>query len=120
MQAEPEPVPRLGEVRNAGAVLLPALAAGRGQAVGRAVEHLDRAGILDGPQVTDRQVLARDADREVGLAVAVEVAPGERGAELVVLLDGVLDEGTVLVPELAAGRAQAAGRAVEHLDRAGV
>ena len=58
-------------------------------------------------------------DREVGPAVAVEVAGGERRAERVAALGRFEDAGAVLGPQLVAGRGQPAAGAVDHVDRAG-
>src|SRR4029079_5448295 len=80
--------------------LLPELVAGVGQVLAACADDRDRAGRTD---ATD--VLARYADGEVEIAVVVEIALGERRAEVievlrgavseVVLREGLADEGAV-------------------------
>jgi hypothetical protein len=98
-------------------VAMPAYVAVRGQpdrAALLAIEDVDGAGIHD---VVD--VLVRHADREVVLAVVVEVSRRERPAEAVVILRAACDV-VVLVPEVGARRAEPPGRSVEHVHRAGI
>ena len=59
------------------------------------------------------------ADREVGKAVAIEIAGRQGVAELVVGLGCVQHAGNVLVPELIAGRGKAGGRTQKEIDRTG-
>ena len=108
-----EELAHAGGVEDTGAVLAPELVAGRRQTPRAAVEDVDRAGIVDAPDV-----LAGDADRQIVAPVAIEIARGQGAAEYVVRLGGVEDTGAVLAPELVSGRREAIGAAVEDVDRA--
>src|SRR5436190_12089011 len=113
-QGSTKVVARVGGVGDAGAVLTPELVPGRRQTPRAAVEDVYRAGIaraLDG--------LVEDADSQIVAAVAVEVARGQGPTEEVGLLRNAPDAGAVLMPELVPGCRQAAGAAIEDVDRAG-
>src|SRR6266516_6544046 len=83
------------------AVLGPELIVGRGEPAVRAVEQVHGSGAC-----RRSNALRGHPDREVGVAVPVQVAGGERGAERVARLGGVENAGAVLAPELVAGRAE--------------
>ena len=99
-----EVVARLGVVADPRRGLRPLLAPRRGQAARAPVEDVHRAGAA---------VLARRADREVGEAIAVEVAHSQGPAEVVAGLSVVSDSGGVLRPELRARRGEP-GRAARR------
>src|SRR5262249_45026005 len=107
--------PRVGVDGAAPVAFVPDLVAGRGETRGTAVQDVHEARII-----TERQVFARDADRQVVLAVAVEVAGRQARAEVVATLRSPRDVGTGLVPALTAGPLQAAAGAVQDGHRAGV
>jgi hypothetical protein len=84
-------------------------------AIGRAGDHVDRAGLDDGAHA-----LGRRADGEVDEAVGVEVAGAQARAEGVARLGGVEHPGGVLVEEDRRRlEGEARGRAAQELDRAG-
>src|SRR5690606_15563756 len=83
-----EEVVDLGRAEDAGAVLVPELVPGVGEAAGVAVEHVDGAGAI-----LPARPVAVDADGEVVEPVAVEVARGEGVAEEVVGLRRAEDLG---------------------------
>src|SRR5439155_26006154 len=97
----------LWPVGAAEGALRPVLPAGHGQPGGRTEHDVDGAGV-GGPNV-----LTGDADRHVGVAVAVVVADGDGRSVLVARADGV----AVPVPDLAPRRAEPAARPVDDVDR---
>src|SRR4029079_9826764 len=60
---------------------------------------------------------ARDAYRQVGKAIAVEISAGERATEVGVLLERARNARAVLRPQLSAGRGHACRRTVENVHR---
>src|SRR6266508_4170216 len=104
-----EVVVRLGAADHPGAVLGEQLAPGTRQPASGAVQH------VHGPRVDDgAHVLQRHPDRQVGEAIAVEVANRQRITEAVAELSGPRHPG-VLREELAAGTRQPAGGAIQHI-----
>jgi hypothetical protein len=100
---------------HSGRVLRERLGLIGGQAVLRSKEDDDRAGLL-----VDPDLLAPNADREVGASVAVRVAGGQRRAERIPGLGDPRSSGGVLREPGASLDGQAARRAVEHVDDPGV
>src|SRR5215813_10276759 len=113
-EGEAELISRLRSSEDPGAVLAPELVAGRGEAPGGAVDHVDPAIVAD----PGGEVLQRDPYRQVGLTGLAEVGRGEGEAELISRLRSSEDPGAVLAPELVAGRGEAPGGAVDHVDPA--
>src|SRR5215813_12022472 len=113
-EGEAELISRLRSSEDPGAVLAPELVAGRGEAPGGAVDHVDPAVVAD----PGGEVLQRDPYRQVGLTGLAEVGRGEGEAELISRLRSSEDPGAVLAPELVAGRGEAPGGAVDHVDPA--
>src|SRR6266511_3683722 len=104
-----EVVVRLGAADHPGAVLGEQLAPGTRQPASGAVQH------VHGPRVDDgAHVLQRHPDRQVGEAIAVEVANRQRITEAVAELSGPRHPG-VLREELAAGTRQPARGAIQHI-----
>ncbi len=108
----PEPVWRVGKVRRTGRCARQDRCARHDQPVVAAPNDHHHPGRDAGPET-----LARDADCEVGIAIAVEVAGGEGLTEAIAGL-GIVGE-LVLRPQLIARRGQAGSRAVQDVDRAG-
>ncbi len=104
----PEAVADLGRAGDPAGALEEGLAPGGGDAAAGAEQDGDRAGVVDAADV-----LAGNADGQVEEAVAVEVAGRQRRPEEVDRF------GVVLGEELAAGAGEAAGGAVQDVDRAG-
>ena len=63
-------------------------------------------------------MVVRHADRQVGIAVAVEVAACERRAEVLERAGCTLDAGNILVPQLVVLGPKALGRAIDYVDGA--
>ena len=101
----------LGDLLDAGAVLVPQLVAEVGEAGGRARQHVDRTRTRDR---ADRVEIG--ADGQIVEAVGVEVAGGLGLAEQVAHFGGVQDAWTVLVPELVPDRGEPGCGAREHVD----
>ena len=105
-------VARSGLPSNADAVLVPSpVAGGRQAAAGAAINHVDRADIC---------VLPRDPNGQVFKAIVVEVTGGQRFTKAVVRFGLPVNAEAVLVPNLVAGGRQAAGAAINHVDRSGI
>src|SRR5436305_742030 len=116
-QAGTEPVMGLGDVRDVDRILRPDLrrANGNGKERRGTVDDVHFAGILDVPGASGTEgndTLARRADRQVGEAVAIEVAGGESRTEYVAGLapvEAIAGEQRVL-DQVLDGTNQAAGR----------
>src|ERR671937_2285023 len=109
--AVPNESPGFGPVGDPVAALGQGLLAGGGEAVGRAVEDVDGASVAIGPDV-----LARRADREIGVAVSVEVAGCQRRSEHVSGRGPLAAAEVILRPGLARPAAEAAARPIDDVD----
>ena len=97
------------------AVLVPNLVAAGRQPVGAAIEHVDSAGILYPPNI-----LPIGPNGQIFKAIVVEVTGGQRLTKVVARFGLPGNAVAVLVPNLVAGGKQAAAKAINHVDRAGI
>ncbi|MEZ5332670.1 MAG: hypothetical protein R2991_11590 [Thermoanaerobaculia bacterium] len=109
-QRRSEEISALRVVEHVGAVLAPELIARRGQAAGVTVEDLHRS------LVTGAEVLVRDAHRDVVVAVAVEVAHRQDGAEAISVLGLVEHSRAALEQPCRLVRLETGGAARDHVD----
>jgi hypothetical protein len=109
-----EEILRLGPIAgNAGPVLVPELVPDSGEAVGGAVQNVDRTGVQ-----RRAHALKLDADGEVGGRPFAAVGSGERMAKLIKRLGAVPgDASLALVPKLVADSGEAVGGSIEEIAR---